>query len=272
MEDYDVIIIGAGVAGGLPAAAYLQKAGARVLVVDANQEAGCHIKTNEMWPGAMWTPYAGGAFMAGSPMMEDLELERYGVNVMVSPIAIGYTFPNHKNLFLSPVDPEGTFAQIARFSEKDAQTAMGILGRAQEKMLEFSELCWYSIVTPESQEKIIEMAAYIAGVDVEDFRAMNGYELMETLYETDEVRQTMLGVSGVRALGDLGEPTQGAFATVGFLMAGIKGTFPPKPIPKRRMKKYTPVISRAFIKTSMPVPIKLYETINKYLLVTKSPR
>jgi glycine/D-amino acid oxidase-like deaminating enzyme len=36
----DVIVIGGGLSGGLPAAAYLQKAGLRVLVVEANAEPG----------------------------------------------------------------------------------------------------------------------------------------------------------------------------------------------------------------------------------------
>ena len=38
--EFDVIVIGAGLSGRLPAAAYLQKAGLSVLVVEANAEAG----------------------------------------------------------------------------------------------------------------------------------------------------------------------------------------------------------------------------------------
>jgi glycine/D-amino acid oxidase-like deaminating enzyme len=36
--DCDVIVIGGGLSGGLPAAAYLQKAGLQVLVVEANAD------------------------------------------------------------------------------------------------------------------------------------------------------------------------------------------------------------------------------------------
>jgi phytoene dehydrogenase-like protein len=46
MQEYDVIIVGAGLSGGLPCGAYLAKSGAKVLMVDANQEAGTHCKTN----------------------------------------------------------------------------------------------------------------------------------------------------------------------------------------------------------------------------------
>lgn len=218
MEDYDVIIIGAGIGGGLPAAAYLQKAGARVLMVDANQEAGCHVKTNEVWPGVLWTPCAAGSFIGNSPAMADLELERYGVNLKLSPRGTGATFPNHKSLFIAPYDIDGTCADIARFSEKDAVTARGILERYVEKIIEFNELCFYSIPTPEKQEKMIEMAAYVWGVAVEDFREMNAFELVETVFEADEVQQTFMCVAGVQTFGDIGEPCQGAFAAVAWIM------------------------------------------------------
>ena len=46
--DSDVIVVGAGLSGGLPAAAYLQKAGLRVLVVEANAEAGTFCCTHEI--------------------------------------------------------------------------------------------------------------------------------------------------------------------------------------------------------------------------------
>jgi phytoene dehydrogenase-like protein len=35
--DFDVIVIGGGLSGGLPAAAYLQKAGLQLLVVEAKR-------------------------------------------------------------------------------------------------------------------------------------------------------------------------------------------------------------------------------------------
>jgi phytoene dehydrogenase-like protein len=45
--DVDVIVIGGGLSGGLPAAAYLQKAGLQVLIVEANAELGSFCCTHE---------------------------------------------------------------------------------------------------------------------------------------------------------------------------------------------------------------------------------
>ena len=58
--EFDVIVIGAGAAGGLPVGAYLQKAGAKVLLVDGNNGAGIHCQSYEYQSGARCVPCAGG--------------------------------------------------------------------------------------------------------------------------------------------------------------------------------------------------------------------
>jgi phytoene dehydrogenase-like protein len=47
MMTFDVIVVGGGVSGGLPAAAYLQKAGLDVAVVEARPELGNFCPTHE---------------------------------------------------------------------------------------------------------------------------------------------------------------------------------------------------------------------------------
>ena len=59
-KEFDVIVIGAGASGGLPAAAYLQKAGARVVLIEAMNEAGRSCMTHEIIPGSLYTQCAGG--------------------------------------------------------------------------------------------------------------------------------------------------------------------------------------------------------------------
>ena len=74
MESYDVIVIGGGISGGLPSAAYLQKAGLDVLLVEANAEVGVFCPTHETWPETLDSPHAAINFCGNSPVMEDLDL------------------------------------------------------------------------------------------------------------------------------------------------------------------------------------------------------
>ena len=75
---FDVIVVGGGLSGGLPAAAYLQKAGLQVLIVEANAELGSFCCTHETWPQTLDSPHVGISFAGNSPVVADLELPRYG--------------------------------------------------------------------------------------------------------------------------------------------------------------------------------------------------
>ena len=117
--EYDVIVIGAGISGGIPAAAYLQKAGARVLLVDANDHPAYNC-SSITYEGATCTPCAGGYAGGTAPMWADLELERFGAELLVNPRFFGMVFNDDSSLFVGPFDPEGTLQDISAYSEKDA--------------------------------------------------------------------------------------------------------------------------------------------------------
>ena len=75
METFDVIVVGGGISGGLPAATYLQKAGLDVAVIEARPELGNFCPTHETWPETLDSPHASINFSGNSPAIEDLELE-----------------------------------------------------------------------------------------------------------------------------------------------------------------------------------------------------
>ena len=58
MDDYDVIVIGAG-HNGLVTAAYLAKAGRRVLVLEGRDTVGGAAVTQELFPGFNFSTCAG---------------------------------------------------------------------------------------------------------------------------------------------------------------------------------------------------------------------
>ena len=59
--------------GGLPAAAYLQKSGLDVLVVEANSEVGCFCCSHETWAQTLDSPHVGVSFAGNSPVIAPLK-------------------------------------------------------------------------------------------------------------------------------------------------------------------------------------------------------
>src|SRR6266545_2638162 len=214
MMEFDVVVIGGGIAGGIPAAAYLQKAGARVALIDGRQELGAFIPTHEILPNVMTSPHAGGNWSGSSPAWEDLDLEEYGHRLVVGAVSVGNTNVDGRNLFFSP-------QRIARFSEKDAARAAKILGGVMSNIVELNELIYYSIPRPDKLETIWNLMASIWGIPAADFSSMNAFELLESTFESPEVRMLFISVPAAQNLGDIATPGQGAFTVVAAL--GITG-------------------------------------------------
>jgi phytoene dehydrogenase-like protein len=79
VETFDVIVVGGGISGGLPAATYLQKAGLDVAIIEARPELGNFCPTHETWPETLDSPHASINFSGNSPAIvcSDLGLERW---------------------------------------------------------------------------------------------------------------------------------------------------------------------------------------------------
>ena len=79
--DYDVIIIGAG-HNGLTAAAYLAKAGLRVLSLERRSVLGGATLTDEIFPGYRLPRYSYASLLLEGKVVEDLDLEKHGLQVL----------------------------------------------------------------------------------------------------------------------------------------------------------------------------------------------
>src|SRR5581483_5334907 len=75
--DYDAIIVGAG-HNGLVTAAYLARAGRRVLVLERREVVGGACVTEELWPGFKVSTAAYVNSLLRPEIIRDLELARYG--------------------------------------------------------------------------------------------------------------------------------------------------------------------------------------------------
>src|SRR5712691_6779082 len=116
---YDTIIIGAG-HNGLVAAAYLARAGRKVLVLEARELVGGCAVTEEVWPGYRVSTASYLASLMQEKVVRDLELARFGYAVDAKDPAFFSPFPDGRYLFMWQ-DRAKTLAEIAKFSVKDAE-------------------------------------------------------------------------------------------------------------------------------------------------------
>src|ERR671925_2397847 len=74
---WDVIVVGAG-HNGLTCAAYLARAGRRVLVLEARERVGGACTMEEPWPGVRMSPCAYVAGLLHQKVIEELDLPGHG--------------------------------------------------------------------------------------------------------------------------------------------------------------------------------------------------
>ena len=77
---YDAIIIGGG-HNGLTAAAYLAKAGRRVLVLERRHILGGAAASDELYPGFTYTLYSYVVSLLSPRVISDLQLHQHGLNL-----------------------------------------------------------------------------------------------------------------------------------------------------------------------------------------------
>ena len=115
---HDVIIVGAG-HNGLVTAAYLARAGKRVLVLERRHLVGGACVTEELWPGFKVSTAAYVNSLLRPEVIRDLELPRHGFELLPRSPSSFTPFPDGRFLLMGP-DKELTRQQVAKFSERDA--------------------------------------------------------------------------------------------------------------------------------------------------------
>ncbi len=123
MENYDVVIIGAG-HNGLVCAAYLLKEGYSVALLEKRSIPGGAATTEELLPdeapGFMFNRCAiDHEFIHLGPVVEELELNRYGLEYLFCDPTVFCPHPDGK-YFLAHKSVDKTCEEIAQFSPRDA--------------------------------------------------------------------------------------------------------------------------------------------------------
>jgi phytoene dehydrogenase-like protein len=118
-ERYDAIIIGAG-HNGLVTAAYLGRAGKRVLVLERRPMVGGACVTEETFPGFKVSTAAYVNSLFRKEIVRDLKLAEHGFAVLERNPSSFTPFPDGRYLMLGP-DGAMNRREIAKFSARDAE-------------------------------------------------------------------------------------------------------------------------------------------------------
>jgi len=136
---WDAIVVGAG-HNGLCCAAYLARAGRRVLVLERRDVIGGATVSEQIHPGFTFSSCSYVVSLLRPQIIRDLELAKHGLEILPLDWTLS-PFEDGTALLRGP-DPEQNRRNIARFSPRDAERyplfgqAMGELGRLVKPLIE----------------------------------------------------------------------------------------------------------------------------------------
>jgi phytoene dehydrogenase-like protein len=205
-KSYDAIIIGGG-HNGLTAAAYLAKAGRRVLVLERRHLVGGAAVTEEIFPGFKYTVYSYVVSLLPPRIIRDLQLPKHGLHVL--PLEGSFTPTEDGDYIASYADEDDTIDEIRRHSIRDADiyptygNMMYELARAVRPILEMSPP---DLAKPglEGLRTIRDLASHFRTLGKEKFHwltkilTMSAYDFLSEWFETDVLiaTQAQIGIIG----------------------------------------------------------------------------
>ncbi len=210
-ERFDIVIAGAG-HNSLTCAAYLAKAGNRVLVLEGRPTIGGGCKTQEVCLTGFMEDLCSSVHgsIRTSPVYHELRLQDYGLEYVDHDPVIHVPFLDGSSITVWQ-DLERTCESIAKISKRDADTFRRLEGELRKNE---------GAPRAEGGRRGAAPASYMQRLS-----AMSGYEAVKTLYETRQMQAANLSIGRFGGVGggDIGTGAQ-AFS----LIRMIKG----RPMPK----------------------------------------
>ncbi|MFN7994435.1 MAG: NAD(P)/FAD-dependent oxidoreductase [Bryobacteraceae bacterium] len=230
-QRFDAVIIGGG-HNGLVTAAYLARAGRKVVVLERREMVGGCAVTEELWPGFRVSTASYLTSLLQERIIRDLELDRFGYKVDAKDPAFFSPFPDGRCFFMWQ-DGRKTLEEIAKFSRRDAEVYPAFEAQLERlaKVVESLLLTTPPQFPPRGIGDLIEhlkIAGRLRKLAPADMVALvkiftqSAAELLDEWFESPELKVT-LATDGV--IGANGGPrSQGtAYILMHHVMGGVAG-------------------------------------------------
>ena len=186
-DSYDVIVIGGGI-NGLCAAGYMAKSGLDVAVFESRNEVGGNCDTEEVGPpGVRYNLHASGITAWVSPAFEELELERFGLEMVSGHWGYLKPFRDGTLICTHNYDFEKTCKSIALINKKDAEVYRELGSYMEDKVVDLWHQLLYMNPNPESFGRVAEIISGMPGIPP-NWSDLTAYHLADMLFESDKVK------------------------------------------------------------------------------------
>jgi len=197
-ERYDVIVIGGG-HNGLVNAAYLARAGRRVLVLERRERVGGAAVTEEIFPGYRFSMFSYVVSLLRPEIIRDLDLPGHGLQIL--PLESTVTPMENGDYLAGWADHDQTREELVRHSPRDAE-AYDAYGRLMYHMAHAVKPILGMVppdptsLSPRDLLGLLRVGKHFRSLGAEQFHAlhklmtMSSADFLDEWFETDVLKAT----------------------------------------------------------------------------------